>query len=1251
MKNGKLLLKAIIVLATAILFVPRVAYAVAPTISDIPDQSTAEDTPLGPIAFTVGDVDTDPALLTVTAVSDNQVLLPDANITLGGSGTGRTISLNPAANQNGTATVTVTVSDGVDSAVDTFLFSVTAVNDQPQIGSITAQTIAVNGTTAALPFTVSDVETAAGALVVTASSSNPTLVPNLSDNLTLGGSGANRTITVTPAANKAGVATITLTVNDGSGQPNATNSTQFTVTVNNTPPTITSIAPQVISEDGATAALAFTVGDSETPAGSLIVTASSSNTTLVPNLPANLTLGGTGAARTLTVTPAANQSGTSTITVSVSDGIDSTPTQFLLTVNAVNDPPTITPISDVTIDMDTSTGAIPFTIGDVDNTFAELTVTAQSSNPVLVPLASMTLGGVDASRTITVTPAVGQSGTATITVTVTDPATAAAPVTTEAFLLTVNYVNQPPTITPIGDQTTNEDTPTAVIPFQIGDDLTPPLSLSVTAVSTNTLLVPNSSGITLGGTGITRTIRLSPSLNLSGTTRVIVTVSDGFKSVDEDFLLEVLPVNDAPTVDLNGVAAGTGYLATYYTNGNPAVLSAAGLLVGDVDNTTLSGATVTITNLLDGTAELLAANVTGTAIAASYSGGVLTLSGVDTLANYAQVLKTVTYRNTALVPNITDRTVQFTVNDGLLSSTAAVATVDVLDPRLQITVTPIVQTVPSGGTAAFSLTVTNIGNVPLSSVSVASPQIPSCQSGWSWPNLAAGETRNYSCFRTAVTNEITAVFTVTGKDANLRTVSASANSRVEVENPNIQIVKSPTSQIVRKGETATFEVFLFNPSTTVDLVQVSIDDPLAPDCSRSGDWENDFLPSSQEVVYSCALQNVTAAFTNVITATGKNQLTNQVVSDSSVAFVDLLDLTADLEVTPTSVAGSGNLLTYTLTVNNSGTVDVDLTGLTTDQFGLLTGSGSGQLLSNTCNDDPLPTLSANGGTFTCMFTAEPAVAPPEFSVTVEVDGEDDSEGLPISATATATVEVQAQATLAVSVSANPNSVDAPGGNVRYGVTIRNDNPSGTITVGTLADSRLGDLDGVGTCSTPITLAVQDSYTCSFQTRVNGQVGDVVSRTVTATGTTGSGKPVSGQGQAAVTIKNPRISTILLPMVAANYPPVENNDVPCEAYGIATNVTYSFLLDDPDDWYYFDLPVGRDVTLDVKNLPTVDNQVAIWTGTGCRTVTQLVGYNGASLANKTILMKALAPGRYYVLVLNDDSNRAFTTPYTLRVSVP
>jgi hypothetical protein len=105
------------------------------------------------------------------------------------------------------------------------------------------------------------------------------------------------------------------------------------VTVFNQLPTIGVIADQVLQIGASGGPLAFTVGDAETPAGSLLVTAASGNQTLLPD--ANLVLGGSGAERTITVTPAAGQTGSATVTLTVTDGGGKTAqTAFLVVVQA-----------------------------------------------------------------------------------------------------------------------------------------------------------------------------------------------------------------------------------------------------------------------------------------------------------------------------------------------------------------------------------------------------------------------------------------------------------------------------------------------------------------------------------------------------------------------------------------------------------------------------------------------------------------------------------------------------------------------------------------------------------------------------------------------------------------------------------------------------------------------------------------------------------------------------------------------------
>jgi hypothetical protein len=101
------------------------------------------------------------------------------------------------------------------------------------------------------------------------------------------------------------------------------------------PPSLSAIADLMLAQDSSSAAIPFAVADDRTAAGSLIVSASSSDPDVIPV--EGIVLGGGGGNRTMTITPAEASSGTSTVSVTVADaaGLSTTRT-FLVTVNAVN---------------------------------------------------------------------------------------------------------------------------------------------------------------------------------------------------------------------------------------------------------------------------------------------------------------------------------------------------------------------------------------------------------------------------------------------------------------------------------------------------------------------------------------------------------------------------------------------------------------------------------------------------------------------------------------------------------------------------------------------------------------------------------------------------------------------------------------------------------------------------------------------------------------------------------------------------
>ena len=273
--------------------------------------------------------------------------------------------------------------------------TVSGTNTPPTISDITDKIVSVGATGGPYAFTVGDLETPVGSLTVSAKSSNTAIVPLSA--ITFGGSGTSRNVSI--ASSVVGSSTITITVTDGGGMT-ASDSFLFTVTPPNTPPGISTISNVTVSAGSSIAPISFGIGDNESPATDLVVTATSSNAFIVPN--ANITLGGTGAVRTIGVTQVGSFPGTSTITVTVTDpGGLSAQTTFVVTVTA---------------------GA---SVTSIDSTSANGTyATGQSINVRVNFSESVTLSGgnlvvtLDSGGSATITPFTGTSAIGVYTIAV-----------------------------------------------------------------------------------------------------------------------------------------------------------------------------------------------------------------------------------------------------------------------------------------------------------------------------------------------------------------------------------------------------------------------------------------------------------------------------------------------------------------------------------------------------------------------------------------------------------------------------------------------------------------------------------------------------------------------------------------------------------------------------------------------------------------------------------------------------------------
>lgn len=516
-----------------------------PTLGMFADLSTDEDT-LVQGTFTVMDAE-GPDTLTFSAVSSDPSIVASSGIVFGGAGENRTITINPELNANGVVVITVLVTDGEFSATASFTLTVTPVNDPPVIVTVPGQTTREETPIGPIRVTVTDVDSPAGSLGLTASSGDTSIVD--APGVAVAGAGGAFTVTLAPLPDAFGDVVVTLTATDGA----ATSTSTFTLTVTNVndAPTITALADLSTPEDTATAPLAFTVGDVDSPIADLTVTVSSDNPTLLPA--SSLALGGSGASRTLVITPALNQSGSGTVTVTVSDGALSTSTSFVLTVDPVDDAPVIGGVVDVNALEDPATvPTLAFTVIDVDS--PSPLVTATSDNPALVPsgaLGVLTTGA--GNYTLSLPPLANAFGSATIVITADDGVN---PPVSASFTFTVAPVNDGPVLTAvIPNQATNEDTPFSFsfTVSDVDDDLDTQQTYAVQVVSGNAAIFPMGS-VVLGGAGSTRTVTLSPALNQNGLVRLSVSVTDAggstamTLSTSQAFDVTVAPINDAPTV-------------------------------------------------------------------------------------------------------------------------------------------------------------------------------------------------------------------------------------------------------------------------------------------------------------------------------------------------------------------------------------------------------------------------------------------------------------------------------------------------------------------------------------------------------------------------------------------------------------------------------------------------------------------------------------------------------------------------------
>lgn len=384
----------------------------------------------------------------------------------------------------------------------------------PAISGIADQVLDENTISPLVSFGISDPDSPTSALTLNAVSSNPGLIP--ASGIAFAGTGGNRTLRITPAPGQSGSSSIVLTVSDGFW----TASSSFTVTVGTLVFSLPSDAG--IKDD-------FTPTDQNSPTTLLGVGGSSPYvdrcTVYVFQLP--------------DMGAVANPFKTSTFTFHVSGKDNVLGNNDLYGLGRRNSPTVLG--SDyygqsTTADSSDATRLQTAVLTD-EIPLGLVTTSGAGSTALLNYLNARYESGAGIGKYVflrlnTTAP---KSGISRASLTMCEGGNALTTDTRPRILLTGNSA---PTIGPLADISINAGSIVSAIPFTVGDAESLPAALTLTVVSENSALIPTG-GINLGGSGVNRTLRLTPSMNQLGQSLITVTVSDGVRTASSVFTLIV----------------------------------------------------------------------------------------------------------------------------------------------------------------------------------------------------------------------------------------------------------------------------------------------------------------------------------------------------------------------------------------------------------------------------------------------------------------------------------------------------------------------------------------------------------------------------------------------------------------------------------------------------------------------------------------------------------------------------------------
>ena len=404
------------------------------------------------------------------------------------------IQYTPAENNNGTATVSYTITDGTQSASGILTVTITSVNDTPVANPDTA-TILEDAAPTSINVIANDTDVDNDPLAISTASASTGSVSVSGSNLVY-----------TPEANFNGQAVVNYTLTDGT--TTAAGVLTVTVTAVNDAP-VANPDTATILEDAAATNINVLGNDTDEENDALSISALTTTSGAV-----------TSTGNDVIFTSEANFNGQVTVNYTLSDGTDTAMGVLTITVTPVNDAPIANPDS-ATILEDAVTTNINVLSNDTDPENDSLTISDASTNTGSVLVAGSNLA---------YTPEADFNGQAVINYTLSDGTDTASGV----LNITVTPVNDSPVANP-DTATINEDSSTTVN-VVANDTDTEGDSLTITTVSAD-------SG---SATIVANQIQYTPQADYNGTAVVTYTVSDGEAATSATLNITINSVNDAP---------------------------------------------------------------------------------------------------------------------------------------------------------------------------------------------------------------------------------------------------------------------------------------------------------------------------------------------------------------------------------------------------------------------------------------------------------------------------------------------------------------------------------------------------------------------------------------------------------------------------------------------------------------------------------------------------------------------------------